>query len=234
MNKLIKTQSDKEIKVFLTTLIAEIHATAGFKATNVLFQVETLANDLKTHFPGFTQDEIRECFHAGVRKEFGEYTGLSVVAYYDWLKKYQYSPIRHKPELKALPQKTELTESEKEKIIIDGSLRKFEEYKKTGDCQDIGNVTYTYLDSLGLIQFDEKRKRQIYDQTKSRLILERSQQKQRDFFKRKELAVEIERINKGEDEIIVIESKKEALKIYFKELIEFGNELKDVLETVEH
>ena len=80
-----------------------------------------------------------------------------------------------------------------------------------------------------MIPFTNERKKQIYEQAKAKVLIEKNNQKSdlhKNYFGKMQIAKEIEKIRKDESELTKIAAKKEALKIFFSDLIEMGEELK--------
>lgn len=187
--------------------------------------------DLKLHFQTLTVDEIINALDLGSKGEFRvkpeEVLYLSPERVYSWFKAYKFGVKREaNKKIADIVQREEKakepTEEEKGKIVMDGVYLSFEEFKKTGEVKDYGNVKYDKLDSMGLIPFTIERKKEIYALAEQHL--KSSKQDDRDFMKGlKEMRSETQNIVKAE-------AKQMALTLFFKELIEMEVELKDLIE----
>lgn len=218
-----------EIEFFkkMLGLIGKTHLNAGNKFDKD--QVNLTINDLCIEFIkyyGFLSfSEIEIAFKNGLKKEYGEYYGLCNVTYFDWVKGYYQCGIRMKAlnaiedaKLELKPKET-YSEQEKELIIINGAKQKFNEFKSGIEISDCGNVSYNYLVRRGLINFTVERKNQIKETTiiemKSRITFDKSRTEKVG-----------DAINKAlTKDAIICNSKKNALKEFFRDLIEMGKEL---------
>jgi hypothetical protein len=158
---------------------------------------------------------------------------LSATNIHLWIKDYlneKKLPAFAKKARLPIPEKMELTEKEKEEILINGLKSKFEKFK-TGEFSDIGNASYEYLDSRGLIPFTVERKRQFMEQAvqeiKSSKKAERAVVGQMDMFKINKFLKDLEAGQKKQD--IVIAAKKIALRTLFTDLLEMGEDIETLL-----
>jgi hypothetical protein len=190
-----------------------------------------IALDLRFHFQTLTIEEIKNAMDLGSKGEFrvkpDEVLYLSPEKIYSWFKAYKVGVKREASKKMAeISQKAEKakepTQEEKQKIVSDSILIRFEEFKKTGEVKDYGNVTYDSLDRMGLIPFTKERKREIYNEADR--VLRASKIDDKDFLKRlREMHSEAQNLVKAEAKIL-------ALTIFFKDLVEMEVELKDLIE----
>lgn len=239
--EIIKNVPVKDIKAHLNTLIYKTHLDCNreLDTANVAQTIDDLAKDVKNYAGTLTLAQLDHAFKLGLDNTFGEWYGLSNKTYRQWVRGYLGYSVRIDANKKqsqflkhSLHKPKELTDSEKEKIIIDGVFRAFEDFKKKGDCSDLGNVTYSYLDKKGLISFTKDRKWDFYREAKKK--------KRRELEMKMEISVnrhELESVssileqldlNKVNDDVLT-EAKQVALCQYFSDLIETGTELKDLL-----
>ncbi len=187
--------------------------------------------DLKMHFQILTIEEIKNAFDLGSKGEFrtkpDEVLYLSPEKIYGWFKAYKFGVKREASKklvevIQREEKAKEITEEQKEKIVMIGLLSSFEAFKNTGEVTDYGNVKYDKLDQLGLIRFTVERKKEIYSLAEQHL--KASKQDDRDFMKGlKEMRSETQNLIKAE-------AKQMALTIFFKDLVEMEVELKDLIE----
>lgn len=126
-------------------------------------------------------------------------------------------------------QLSELTESGKRQIVVDGCLRVFNEYKNTlrilGTCDHV----YDYLFKLGLLPTDKLYKELIFGKAQVVAIYETKQDLG---LTEREIINKIQRIKAGgEKELCISISKRLVLSEYFGKLIKSGSDLKTVLDV---
>jgi translation initiation factor 2B subunit (eIF-2B alpha/beta/delta family) len=129
------------------------------------FQKDELYNCLIKNFSDFSIMEVHRAFEVGIYGESGPFFGLCLKTYQQFLKHYKTRPERFQAlneYLKLTETKQELTEMEKQKIIIDGMNEALEEYKKTRQHSEGHWVYYRYLkDKLGVIVPEPERQVEI-------------------------------------------------------------------------
>jgi Mg2+ and Co2+ transporter CorA len=116
----------------------------------------------------------------------------------------------------------ELSETEKTEIIKRGVIENFNVYKRGGLLLDAGNISYNFLKERGLITLTEAKKTEIIQNVKSKLRTEALQNKGS------------KTMQKAIDENVTtvainIECKREALKEYFKNLVEMEIDINDLI-----
>lgn len=232
---MVKNINDKILNRELMKIIFKTYFYCGFEPPNektLEFQIMEIVKDLKEYFPGFTVAEIEKSFELGAKNELCEWVGLSVATYHKWLNSFRYSQHRQKliqNNLPALPPPRKPSAEEIDLRMTTFALKAFSEFKATRTFEDIGNSVYNFLDEKKMIPFTNERKKQIYEQAKAKVLIEKNNQKSdlhKNYFGKMQIAKEIEKIRKDESELTKIAAKKEALKIFFSDLIEMGEELK--------
>ena len=145
---------------------------------------EHVANDVIEHFGHLTVEEIELAFHLGARKKLGEYYGLSVVAFFEFLEKYAF--LKHKAfdewkkyseqQLKQEARDKELLEiarkkAENQKFVKD-SIATLQNYIdgniKEHKVKDLGNMIYNSLVKLKIIVTSEEEEKEYYEKAKKR------------------------------------------------------------------
>jgi len=161
-----------------------------------------LTADIKRDFKVAKLNEIGEAFRLGVRKTYGDYFGLSVITFNEWIRGYLKSEER-KFALQALNKPKPAVESheEKAKQIFDNMLPEMlAEYKRTGKCLNFGNVRYNYLVEKGLITADHwlnyrgNAEAMLHNQ-----LEEEKEQKWANINEVKRIKIELENMEQGED-----------------------------------
>lgn len=226
----IKDIDIRAITLFMIGLIGKTFLNTGgdFDKNKEMIDstVDELAADLKKYNGTLTLPEIEIAFKNGWKKEYGEYFGLNNATYFGWVNAYTWNEKRLRAK-KAIENAKEsnkvaqpkLSEEEKEEILKKGALKMFADFKAGGSILDAGNITYNFLEAKGLINFSKERKVEILERTKEQMKADAISQKNR--------TESIDSVLKKVmvDEIIKANAKRNALTLFFSELIEMEAEL---------
>jgi hypothetical protein len=184
--------------------------------------VSEISNSIRNNYKQIRTDEISICFAKGIRGEYGEYMGLSVVTFEKFIMGYLASDYRANlgktlPKAEPPAPSKELTRQNR----IDFAQKAYEKYKTGVFYDDLGNIVYAFLDSEGLIPFTPSEKFEMLDQARQeeykRLQNPLSVEEARRF------NIQIEALMNGNEKIIP-RSKKIALNKYFEKLFKSGSE----------
>lgn len=238
-NKRISEYSHDEILQKINSIIAKIHVYCGFEYNfeMVNASIDDLIQDLTRYFLTLTFEEVELAFKKGSKSEYGKYFGLNNVSYCQWLNGYmmsesrlklrkQLSDAKNKPVVKPEP-----TEEEKKEIIKQGALNCFETFKSTEIIYDFGNVTYNYLEKIGVLNISIERKFEIKNIVALKLE-DANKIKLKDpscFAQRHQIKNEISEILSGKSETLKKECRHFALKEFFLNLLEMGEELNNLI-----
>lgn len=225
---------ENEFKSEMIKLIGQTHLNCGFKLDeNQLLQtIDELCSDLLKYNNTLTFPEIVLAFKNGYKKEYGDFFGLSNATYFGWVNAYTWGEkrLRVKKSIQdakdnANKEPDKKTPEEIDYIMKDACLRSFDDFRKKVPVVDAGNVKYNYLVRKGLINFTAERKVQIMNYVSERLKTEAVENRQK--------AESVEKvIGKILPETIVSESRREALIVFYQDLVETETELKDLIETI--
>ena len=224
-----------ELRGFMLVCIAKIHAECGFRYQKDLVEatIESMCNDLIVDYGHLTTFEVYNAMVIGATGEYGQWAGLSNNTYRIWLRGYNTCPKR----LAALAYNIRLLKAKDETLLISppdndsfmtkACLKAFDSYALEGKVDDIGNALFDFLWRKKVIRFTQERKdgfrelaREVIQQNIMRgITLGNTPIKER----LKQL-----KANKDDDEVTVI-AKKIALNTFFKELIDIGQQLKDIM-----
>jgi hypothetical protein len=154
----IKILNDNQVKRGLKDILCQASFDMGSPMaedlTVLTFQIESCFNELKGKFGTMTLSEVRSAFRRGIRGEYGAYFGMCPKTYHQFIKAYFEMPERFKAhdeylklvEMEENPK--ELTTEQKKEIGRHGAIRRFEDYKKTGELGFIPSATYNILNDL--------------------------------------------------------------------------------------
>ncbi len=235
---LVKDIAKNDLEVHLLKIVENTYLTRGWTYDGAMgaIQAHECVKDIKQYFGTLTIEEIAIAFAKGVRNEYGEYIGLNVATYFIWLRTYMTSSVRTEAKKKQLAYKMEqekpkeLSEKEKDAILKQGALDAFEKYKKDGTYADLGNPVYNWLDKKGKIPFPIERKKEfmLIAEKNLEVQLQASKDVAADIYERRKIEQQLIHLVNEKDKIIC-EAKRIALCIFFKELIEFDQDIKDML-----
>lgn len=229
-----------ELEKEIIELLYKIYYASGYNidAQEMKLLAPVVISDLLRSFRFYTVKEVEIAFYNGSRGEYGEFVGLNAVRFNHWIKSY----MTDKKRLDAIAKQKRLIEQEYKPQISEEELFKrsvkfaidaFEEFKKNGYYNDLGNAVYEFLDGLKLIPFSNERKWEIFEEAKKRIIARNDpkqaiNQIERSAFLR--VLESIEAAGKEPIELVRVEARKIALNIFFKDLEEMEIELSELIE----
>lgn len=156
-----RTQSFKAIQGLVKKTVAEAGHNKHEDDIKVL--MDGVADDVYRDFQDLTCEELAIAYRLGVRGEFGEFMGLSVITFHKWgrsfreMKNEQIHALKSK--LPALPEPA-ITDQKRRKIRKEFINSIIDWYKKFQDdpainILDAGNRIYKTLSEIGLITIDK-------------------------------------------------------------------------------
>jgi hypothetical protein len=231
-----RSELEDEVSDLITTTFYELGQ--KIEAVEQMILVTKLKDELILHFRWLTMEEVKMAFMKGARKEYGDYFGLNIVTFHNWIRSFQSDKKRAdtlikqnllKQEVKKEPSAEELYQQSKA-----FALAAFETFKTEGYFNDIGNPVYEFLDSIQLIPFSIERKTEMFEQAKEKIKAKANPSYAVNANERTAFTLILEQIEaNGKDvkERIRVEARKIALNTYFKELIEMETELIDLIEN---
>lgn len=153
--KAIKDLSPIEVSKSCAEIINRSFVEAGhIKAEKEMleFNRDVLFNELKGKFASLTINEVKEAFRIGIRGESGAWFGLCAKTYHQFLKYYFEKPERSESMKayltiadKANDLTKQVTESDKEKIMREASLKEFDEYCKEKELSRSAPYVYDFI-----------------------------------------------------------------------------------------
>lgn len=247
--KQLHTSKRSVIEDELSDLIGITYFEAGVKpleATTELFAlVDATIKDLMLNFRFMTMEEIKKAFHFGVRKHYGDYFGLNVVTFHNWVKSYQSDQKRAEAmKLNALnahtAEKKKLTDEEIEKINIEAVLRCWNDYKVRKVFNENNGYhlisTFEYLFERKIANFTHEQKVEFGKQAKVALnkqLLNKKSTVTNQPMSLKDIQKDFELIKVPGNIMVKNESQRIALKYFFDELIEMETDLEELLSNKE-
>jgi hypothetical protein len=204
---------------------------SGFKVDNISELILMIIKDIFTDFSHLTISECGIAFRNGVRGLLGDFMGLSVRTFYNWLITYN-ETIKAEAikQLQYIRKEKVITDEDKERIKwewLNTFIQDFELYKKEGVIEqlDFNNGFYEYCVKTGIGYLTIKEKLEIKELAKKRIlsannILNAKNSDERKSFKSIVSSIANNTYNKTAEIQIVSESKRIALKIIYDKLIE--------------
>lgn len=237
--RLIRTVPKKDLNLLGCDLISMAYFECRWQtpqAQELALMGKTLATDLQNNFFTLYENELKEAIKNGTRKVYGDFAGISNATIFQWIAKY-YNSVERQAALKKqndflLPPPKELTPAEKQQLIHEGAMHKWERFKKSGRIIDPGNVTYNYLVGLGIINYTIDEKREIQKAVREKMANDEriKLENNTSLILRDQIRAEIDSIEKGTSPQIVLQCQKEALLRFFQNLYLNKKELKDLFE----
>ena len=221
-------------------LIHKTHINCGYKADKEIINqyIDELVSDLVKYNGLLSFQEIEIAFKNGWKGEYGEFMGLNNKTFSTWVTAYRFGVKRANAKIAMQKagenetKKPEPTEAEKEAIIRESAILKFNEFKTTGSFFGNGNVTYNYLDKKGALTFTKEVKAGFMESARNKLISEEKIKKTdlSNVGKSKAIDDFIKELEETEKHPkVIIEAKQLALTAYFIQLIEMDEELKNII-----
>lgn len=174
---------------------------------------------IETEFKSLSLEEIQKAFQMDRYGTFGEtekhyqlfnaeYVSKVLSKYKTWLRKTRFDnnlPINESFEVVK-----DLTQEEKDEIVISGIKRLYDEFKATGVVPTGSKFAYDWLDERGHLNYDKNAKNKFLD--RANIALKGQIKDARSKYERKELADMIEQRNSTK---AIVMAKRIALKEFF-------------------
>lgn len=251
----IKDAKYSDLTNYLAKAIGIVFAirSAETESNNIQYMAKELARAVWERFPGISIAELGIALDRGVKRDYGDYFGLNVVTFLDWVRAYFYSSERkiavsEKNQL-ALPPKTVPTDKEFEELRRKNTISMFELYKHYGVLIGDPSYPFAYLEGRGTLKLTREEKFSIFEEAKKIAA--------KNYIPAKDLtrgggAEENKRLNKAAqvcrsldtafgvilrdrlgydlDKIAVIEAKRISIARFFDRLIAEGRDIADLLK----
>jgi hypothetical protein len=218
--------------------VAKSYADLNFKEisdTDKFYLVNELVDNILKNFPAIRLEEISIAFANGIRGQYGEYMGLSVITFEKFISGYMLS--RERAELvKSLPQPELSKEPDnltKFELAKNNTIKAFQLKSDNKDYTLYALPVYDFLDKLKLIDFSTEEKLEFVNEARIALQIELNSEKEqeKDQFKRKDLNKTIEQIVTGQSQdLVIVKAKKLALNVFFESIILDNSDLIEMIE----
>lgn len=219
---LIKDCSDEQIREVVINDMISAYFKAGFaypSDSDFKIMADQMVINIRQQGFAMRLNEISIAFSRGVLKEYGEYMGLSIVSFTNFVKMYlmnnaRLDALREYNTPKEEPK--EPTEKEKFEMAKMNAIQAFLDVN-AGKSIVLGSVVYDFLDTQGILNFTKEEKNQYMDRAKNLIISETNSRKEAesDSFKRNDLRRIIEAVTDGSEKSLVISKAKQLALIDF-------------------
>lgn len=164
--------TEVEMKEFILSQVSKAFLLRNFKTTeedNALITIE-LIKEVNERFKGITFKEIEIAFKNGLRGEYGEYMGLSVITFSNWIKSFKISRNRIDM-IKQYKENKEVVISEKKKkenfkLFLEECI--FKPYESGKYNLYSWSYIYDFFRSIGYCRFDKKTEEEIIKKAKEK------------------------------------------------------------------
>lgn len=214
-----KISAGKSSASDLVVIIGGIYAQAGqsIDGREIASMAGVLFRDLQTRYSMLTLHEVGLAFDNGLRGDYGQFYGLNVITFNNWLKAYRQSDDRFKA-IKNMeniknalpPPGAEYGEQRMREMC----LRYFDSYKQSGDPGIACVTVYKHLQNIKVINQTKEYKMAAVNKVKATMESPNN------------LALPKEALENR----VLFEAMKNCLKAFFQELIDLNTELKDVIK----
>ena len=178
-SRFVKDMTDEELFDYLLPVITKCFTDSGHKSPdNIQYFITEVLNDVRQacKWQALRKDELSIAFYKGIRKEYGDYVGLPVVRFAEFIKGYMTSITRSQAlaeKNKPMDEVSEPTEQEKFNMAKDNALKAFADVKDGRDINLYGSVVYDFLNGLKLIEMSGKDKWQLIDEAMNQILMEK-------------------------------------------------------------
>jgi hypothetical protein len=234
-SSMVKDTPKKGLFDYVNNAITRLYAAARFtppspEEMNVIVG-ETFKVIVET-YPTLRYQELDIAFRKGLIGEYGDYMGLSVPTFSNWIKFYMVDKNR----LNQLPQKLQIeapkepSREQKFALAASNALEAFNKYKAGGDISIIASTVYKTLLWLNLVNYSEEEIKEFEEQARLDVVEELTVQKNLTADKLARKAFQ-RLLDGGElQEKIVIQARRLGCYEYFKYLILEEIDLANILE----
>ena len=152
----------------------------NMEAEDMKYLKKSVTDDILNDFSNLSLQDIQLCFKMGVRGNLGEYFGINVVTFYQWLKKYKedilpqtfHEVSKFLPPAKAEEPQVDFKMLDLEKV--NGICNAIDKYKqeKIYDFNDIGNIHYKFLKRNNVFDFSDEVINSTKEDARSKFVSE--------------------------------------------------------------
>jgi hypothetical protein len=212
---LLDKELERVIQEALATIFADLSRVP--EKHDVTYLVGELFKFIKHKYKHLRKDEIKIAFRNGVQGKYGEYFGVNFVSLSMFLEKYATSEERAKAIIEQRPERLLEAPAQEPIDVMQRVKELYRDFKKTGICDDIGNVAYDYLDAQAKIEFTPEQKRKFMELAHAEMLILFDPKKAKDLQELREKDRKLVSLLQGKLEgLKKVKAKKLALIEHFK------------------
>ncbi len=199
----------------------------------------SVISKIKIHHYMLTLSELGLAFEAAAEWIIKEKLPISPAILMIAVKNYKYGQDRMRAMQRIQQMKQEEIENQraqiddktKAKIEMNGCLKVFAHFEKTGNIIDVNNATYNYLKKLSFVNLDEQTREQILKKAQDNCINRTKMQiaETQKSSQVKDLRSQIKLFADLKNDRVQKEAKKIALEMLFKDIIKRKKSMKEIL-----
>lgn len=219
--QMTEAEATDQIRKIINRTLAELgQHPAGSRPEQQARYLEAMSkmilSDIKCYFPNITIREVANAVNRGIRRQYGEYFGFNSISVHFFMENYlngedRTAALARQERFRVSKEPDEVPPVEKQReLILYGFRNCYEIYLSTGRVTDFGNMNYDLLDRIGLMNFSNREKWDMYHQAEKEIRKEDES-----------MAVTAKQLNQVinnyacEKEVIISRSKNIALKRFF-------------------
>jgi hypothetical protein len=215
ISELLDKEIERSIQEALAVVFADLQKIP--EKNDVIYLTNELFKLIKHKYKHLRKDEIKIAFRNGIQGKYNDYYGINFVSLSMFLEKYATSEERAKAIIEQRPERL-LEAPAQEPIDVMQRVRElYRDFKKTGTCDDIGNVAYDYLDAQAKIEFTPEQKRKFMELAHAEMLILFDPKKAKDLQELREKDRKLVSLLQGKLEgLKKVKAKKLALIEHFK------------------
>lgn len=202
----------------LILLIAKVYADKGQIAepTQIKSLALSLCNELKAYFKGITLEEVKIALESGIRGEYGEYFGINIISFNQFIKGYISDSRTKSAKDKQEQYYTELKEKELELEKTDWTqqfvIHIYDKWKESKIVDCVNGTCFNWLKANGFDNVGTDFKNQALKQAEEQFYNKSKEEKESAIVRFQGLAYELSKPKKTSKEIEAENKIKNAAK----------------------
>ncbi len=196
-----------------------------------------IADMIVDYFPALTKKDIQNAIKLSIvdklptdNKHYNNFSPIYVTRILNSYSQYKGGIIlKYQGLLRDMEEekRNRLTDEDKERIILQGTIYKFNEYKAKGDFVDYEGIAYDFLRKNGYIKLSDEQKDAIKEQAEIKLKTDAHDNSQSATMRK--IIAKIMNDSRSYKRTMKVESKNIAVRNFFTQLIAEKKDIKDVI-----
>lgn len=238
-NGLIGLMQKKQVESALIDITSKAISDLGhldrYTEDTIKIFTSSFSDELKNDFKGMTMELVGLAIYHGIREESKTPKTINNAAWHWYCKRFLQSDLyknavyKQNTFLKQNQSKGPMKESQRQRLLYENILLKFQHYKRIKHFVDPGAVAYDYLAGLGLIKCTEEQREDFKTKAQEKLSKEEIN-KRLDGHSKESIEKALRIIEDKSSSVVVFEAKRLATANYFESLELCGMELEPLLK----